>query len=44
MLDQYIPANRLVAAGYAEFQPLDDGDSEDAYRRNRGIEMKLDQR
>jgi chemotaxis protein MotB len=44
MIDQGIPANRLVAAGYAEFQPLDDGDSEDAYRRNRRIELKLDQR
>ena len=44
MIDQYIPANRLVAAGYAEFQPLDDGDTDDAYRRNRRIELKLDQR
>jgi len=44
MIDQGIPANRLVAAGYAEFQPLDDGDTDDAYRRNRRIELKLDQR
>jgi chemotaxis protein MotB len=44
MIDQGIPANRLVAAGYAEFQPLDDADTDDAYRRNRRIELKLDQR
>jgi chemotaxis protein MotB len=39
-----IPANRLAAAGYAEYKPLDAGDSEAAYRRNRRIELKLTQR
>jgi chemotaxis protein MotB len=41
---QGIPANRLAAAGFAEFRPLDDADDEIAYRRNRRIELKLDQR
>jgi chemotaxis protein MotB len=35
---------RLVAAGFAEFQPIDSGTSEDAYRRNRRIEFKLTER
>ena len=39
-----IPENRLAAAGFAEFSPLDPGDSEDACTKNRRIEFKLDQR
>jgi chemotaxis protein MotB len=39
-----IPESRLAAAGFAEFSPLDNGDSEDAYTKNRRIEFKLDQR
>ncbi len=39
-----VPAQRLVAAGFAEFQPLDSGQNEDAYRRNRRIELKLTER
>jgi len=39
-----IPENRMAAAGFAEFSPLDKGDSEDAYTKNRRIEFKLDQR
>ncbi len=39
-----IPAERLAAAGYAEFQPLDPRDDEGAYRRNRRIELKLTDR
>src|SRR5712664_1055964 len=38
------PAQRLVAAGFAEFQPLDTAANEDAYRRNRRIELKLTER
>ncbi|MFZ5792274.1 MAG: peptidoglycan -binding protein [Pseudomonadota bacterium] len=41
---QGVPPERLVAAGYGEYQPLDPADTEDAYRRNRRIELKLDQR
>jgi chemotaxis protein MotB len=36
-----VPAERLVAAGYAEFQPVDPRDEDAAYRRNRRIELKL---
>ena len=42
--DAGIPANRLVAAGFGEYQPLDDRADEIAYRRNRRIEFKLTQR
>ncbi len=36
-----IPPERLAARGFAEFQPLDPGDGEEAWRRNRRIELKL---
>jgi chemotaxis protein MotB len=39
-----IPENRLAAAGFAEFSPLDTADTEEAYTKNRRIEFKLDQR
>lgn len=39
-----LPANRLVAAGFGEFQPLDDRSDEIAFRRNRRIEFKLTER
>ena len=39
-----VPAQRLVAAGFGEFQPLDTRGDEVAYRRNRRIEFKLTQR
>ena len=41
---QGLPANRLAAAGYGEFQPLDSAGTDEARRRNRRIEMKLTQR
>jgi chemotaxis protein MotB len=44
MIDQGIPADHLAAAGFGEFQPLDRGDGEDAFRKNRRIELKLTQR
>jgi len=43
-MSQGVPPNRLAAAGFADNQPLDSGDSEDAYRRNRRIELKLTER
>ena len=43
-IDQGIPANRLAAAGFADNQPIDPGDGEDAFKRNRRIELKLTQR
>ena len=39
-----IPPQRLVAAGFGEFQPLDAGTTDDAYGRNRRIELKLTER
>ncbi len=39
-----ISPQRLVAAGFGEFQPLDNERTEDAYRRNRRIELKLTER
>jgi chemotaxis protein MotB len=44
MISQGISPNRLVAAGFADFQPLDTVDGEEAYRRNRRIELKLTER
>ena len=39
-----IPAERLVAAGFGEFQPLDGRDDEIGWRRNRRIEIKITSR
>ncbi len=39
-----VQPNRLVAAGFGEFQPIDTGMTEEAYRRNRRIEFKLTER
>jgi chemotaxis protein MotB len=36
-----VPPNRLVAAGFGEYQPLSSGASEADLRRNRRIELKL---
>ena len=36
-----LPADRVAATGFAEYQPLDPRDDEIAYRRNRRIELKL---
>ena len=44
LISRGVPAGRLVAAGYGEFQPLDRGASEEALRRNRRIELKLTNR
>ncbi|MGU3400372.1 peptidoglycan -binding protein [Brucellaceae bacterium D45D] len=39
-----VPANRLVAAGFGEYQPLDAENTTDARARNRRIELKLTER
>lgn len=44
LIDQGVPAKRLVAAGFGEFQPLDPGKGAKALTRNRRIELKLTQR
>jgi chemotaxis protein MotB len=40
-IEQGIPPSRLAAAGFADQQPLDWGTTEEAYRHNRRIELKL---
>lgn len=39
-----VPAKRLVAAGFGEYQPIAVGKSQAALNRNRRIELKLTQR
>jgi chemotaxis protein MotB len=39
-----VSPQHLVAAGFGEFQPLDPETTDDAYRRNRRIELKLTER
>jgi chemotaxis protein MotB len=39
-----VPPQRLAAAGFGEFQPLELGDSDEANKRNRRIELKLTER
>jgi len=41
LISKGVPATRLVAAGHGEFQPIDLGTSEEAFQRNRRIEIKL---
>ena len=36
-----VPADRLVAAGFGEYQPLDTADTPEARNKNRRIELKL---
>lgn len=44
MVAKGIPPQHLLAAAFGEFQPLDAGGTEEAYARNRRIEMKLTER
>jgi len=44
LIDLGIAPEHLVAAGFGEFQPLDGGETEEAYARNRRIELKLTER
>ncbi|MEI5678709.1 MULTISPECIES: peptidoglycan -binding protein [unclassified Mesorhizobium] len=44
LIENGVPANRLVAAGFGEFQPLDTADTDDARNKNRRIELKLTER
>jgi chemotaxis protein MotB len=43
-IEEGVPAARFAAAGFADKQPLDPRTAEDAYRRNRRIELKLTER
>jgi chemotaxis protein MotB len=44
LISRGVSPRRLVAAGYGEFAPLEDGNSEEVLRRNRRIELKLTNR
>jgi chemotaxis protein MotB len=44
LIEQGVPANRLAAAGFGEFQPVDNGTDEQSLAHNRRIELKFDQR
>jgi chemotaxis protein MotB len=44
LIGKGVNPQHLVAAGFGEFQPLDTAQTEDAYRRNRRIELKLTER
>ncbi len=41
LISKGVPPQRLAAAGFGEFQPIDPGDSDEANRRNRRIELKI---
>lgn len=41
LTQQGIPPEHLAAAGFGEYRPIDPGNDEIAYRRNRRIEFKL---
>ncbi len=44
MASKGLPAERLAATGFGEFQPLELGANDEAYRRNRRIEFKITER
>jgi chemotaxis protein MotB len=44
LISKGVPPQRLVAAGFGEFQPIDPGTTDEAYSRNRRIELKLTER
>ena len=44
LISKGVEPNRLAAAGFGEFQPIDQGTDEEAMARNRRIELKLTER
>jgi chemotaxis protein MotB len=44
LITRGIPADRIAATGFGEFQPLDVANNDEAYRRNRRIEFKITER
>jgi chemotaxis protein MotB len=44
LISQGIPPERLVAAGFGEYDPVDPADTAAAYSKNRRIELKLTER
>jgi chemotaxis protein MotB len=41
LIENGVPPSRLVAAGFGEFQPLEEGATKEAQSKNRRIELKL---
>jgi chemotaxis protein MotB len=44
LIEQGVPAERVMAAGFAHFRPLGPGRDDTAFRRNRRIEFRLTQK
>jgi chemotaxis protein MotB len=44
LLSRGFSPQHMLAGAYGEFQPIDEGDSEEALRRNRRIELKITER
>jgi len=44
LVEEGVPPNRLVAAGFGEYQPIAEGDSAEDRAANRRIELKLTER
>ena len=44
LISKGVEPQRLVAAGFGEYDPIDPGNTPDAYRKNRRIEFKLTER
>ncbi len=44
LVSKGVSPQRLVAAGFGEYQPLDPANTEEAFRRNRRLELKLTER
>src|SRR5215468_8775080 len=44
LISKGVSPQRLVAAGFGEFQPLDNERGDEAFRRNRRLELKLTER
>jgi chemotaxis protein MotB len=44
LITRGLPADRIAATGFGEFQPLDLASNDEAYRRNRRIEFKITER
>lgn len=44
LISRGLPTDRIAAAGFGEFQPLDLASNDEAYRRNRRIEFKITER
>lgn len=44
LIERGVPANRLVAAGFGEYQPIAEGETPEILSQNRRIELKLTER